>query len=40
MEVTFRVMKKKDIPEVIKLCNEIFDEDTSLDYAMKIYKKH
>lgn len=40
MEVTFREMKKKDIPEVIALCNEVFEEETSLEYAMKIYKKH
>lgn len=40
MEVTFREMKKKDIPNVIALCNDVFKEETSLEYAMKIYKKH
>lgn len=40
MEVTFREMKKKDVPEVIALCNEVFKEETSLEYAMKTYKKH
>lgn len=40
MEVTFRKMKKKDIPSVIALCNEVFKEETSLEYAMKTYKKH
>ncbi len=39
MEVTFREMKKKDIPEVVALCNEVFEEETSLEYAMKTYKK-
>ena len=40
MEVTFRLMTKKDLPEVVSLCNEIFVEETSLDYAKKIYKKY
>lgn len=40
MEVTFREMKKKDVPEVVALCNEVFKEETSLEYAMKTYKKH
>ena len=40
MEVTFREMKKKDVPLVIELCNEVFKENTSLEYAMKTYKKH
>ncbi len=40
MEVTFREMKKKDVPEVIALCNEVFKENTSLSYAMGVYKKH
>ena len=40
MEVIFRYMVNKDLPEVINLCNEIFHEKTSLDYAKKIYKKY
>ena len=40
MNLEFRIMKKKDIPDVIQLCNEVFKEDTSLDYAMRIYKKY
>ncbi len=40
MEVTFRKMKRKDIPAVITLCNEVFNENTSLEYANKTYKKH
>ena len=40
MEVTFRRMTKKDLPEVVALCNEIFFEETSLDYAKKIYRKY
>ncbi len=40
MEVAFREMKKKDVSEVVALCNEVFKEETSLEYAMKTYKKH
>lgn len=40
MEVVFRKMTKKDLPEVISLCNEVFNEETSLEYAKKIYKKY
>ena len=40
MEVSFRLMNAKDIPKVIDLCNEVFDEKTSIEYAKKIYKKH
>lgn len=40
MEVKFRMMKKKDVPYVIELCNEVFEENTSLDYAMNNYKKY
>lgn len=39
MNIEFRIMKKKDIPEVINLCNEAFKEQTSLEYALKTYKK-
>lgn len=40
VNVTFRKMKKKDIPAVISLCNECFNEETSLTYALKTYKNH
>lgn len=40
MEVVFRKMTKKDLSEVISLCNEVFNEETSLEYAKKIYKKY
>lgn len=40
MEVKFRKMEKKDLPYVIELCNEVFEENTSMEYAKNIYKKH
>lgn len=39
MEVVFRKMKKKDIPVVVSLCNDVFKEKTSMEYAKKMYKK-
>lgn len=39
MEVIFREMKKNDVPNVVELCNEVFKENTSLEYAKKMYKK-
>lgn len=39
MEVTFREMKKKDVPSVVELCNDVFKEKTSLEYAKSMYKK-
>ena len=39
MEVTFRKMEKKDVPLVVELCNEVFKENTSLQYAKSMYKK-
>ncbi len=40
MKIKFRVAGKKDIKDIIELTNECFDENTSLAYAKKIYKKN
>lgn len=37
MNILFRVMTREDIPAVIDLCNTCFDENTSLEYAYKVY---
>lgn len=40
MNVEFRIANYEDLEGIIKLCNECFDENTSLDYARKIYKEN
>lgn len=37
MEITFKIAGREDIPGIIELCNESFDETTSLEYAYKIF---
>lgn len=37
MEVKFRLATSNDVEEIIKLCNECFNENTSIDYAKKVY---
>jgi len=39
MEVKFRKATMDDVEAIIKLCNECFEENTSIDYAKKIYKE-
>lgn len=39
MEVNFRKATIDDVEAIIKLCNECFDENTSIDYAKRIYKE-
>lgn len=39
MEVTFRIAKRSDLEDIIRLTNECFDEQTPLAYAEKIWKK-
>lgn len=39
MEVTFKIAKEKDVEEIIKLCNECFMENTSLEYAKEMFRK-
>ncbi len=40
MEVNFRIAKEEDIEEIIKLCNECFNEETNIEYAKRIYKEN
>lgn len=39
MSVIFRRAKAKDVEEIVKLCNECFEEETSLEYAKRMFKK-
>lgn len=39
MEVNFRIATLDDVENIIKLCNECFFEETSLDYAYNVFKK-
>lgn len=39
LEVNFRVAKDEDIEQIIDLCNECFFENTSYEYAKKIFKE-
>ena len=37
MEVLFRKATIDDVEDIITLCNECFEEETSLDYAKKVF---
>lgn len=37
MEVKFRIATREDVEKIIKLCNECFDESTSIEYALRIW---
>ena len=37
MNLEFRIANENDIKGIIELCNECFNENTSLEYAKKIY---
>lgn len=37
-KVIFRVASENDLEGIIKLCNECFNESTSLEYATKVYQ--
>jgi ribosomal protein S18 acetylase RimI-like enzyme len=39
MNVKFRKATVEDIEGIVKLCNECFDETTSLEYATKMFKE-
>ena len=39
MDVKFEIAGREDIPGIIQLCNECFNETTSLEYAYKIFDK-
>lgn len=40
MNLEFRIAKYEDIEGIIKVCNECFNENTSLEYAKKIYQEN
>lgn len=37
VDVVFRVANLDDVPAIIELCNECFEETTNLEYANKIF---
>lgn len=39
MEVKFRIATKDDIEAIINLCNECFNETTSIEYAKNIFEQ-
>lgn len=39
MNIDFRIMEDKDLEKVIELCNLCFEENTSMEYATKMYEK-
>ncbi len=39
MEVKFRLANFSDLESIIRLCNECFQEETSMEYATKIFKE-
>jgi len=39
MEITFRKARLEDVEGLIGLCNECFNEETSVEYAMDLFKK-
>ncbi len=40
MNVKFKIATLEDVAGIIKLCNECFDENTSLEYAERIFKEN
>ena len=40
MELEFKIATEEDIEGIIKLCNACFNENTSLEYAKKIYNEN
>jgi Acetyltransferases len=39
LNITFRYATKDDLEAIVNLCNECFEEKTSLEYAKKIYSQ-
>ena len=39
MEVKFKIATEKDLETIIKLCNECFEETTSIEFARKVYEE-
>lgn len=40
MKVEFKELTDSQVEEVIQLCNECFEEQTSIDYAKKVYEEN
>ncbi len=40
MNVKFKIATFEDVEGIIKLCNECFNENTSLEYAKRIYQEN
>lgn len=40
MEIEFRVADRSDIPDIIALTNECFDENTPLEYALQVWDQN
>lgn len=38
MNIVFRRATYEDVEEIVNLCNECFDENTSLEFAQKVFK--
>ena len=39
-KVEFRLATENDLEGIIKLCNECFNEETSMEYAKKVYEEN
>lgn len=39
MKVEFRIANENDLEAIIDLCNECFNETTSIEYAKKVYEE-
>lgn len=39
MEVRFKIATENDVEAIVNLCNECFDENTSLEYAQKVFEE-
>lgn len=37
MEVNFKIASIEDVEAIVELCNECFDENTSIDHAKKVF---
>lgn len=39
MKIQFRIANENDLENIIPLCNECFNEETSMEYARKIFEE-
>ena len=40
MEVKFRIAMEEDVDDIIRLCNECFDEPLDFNYARSVFEKY